>query len=198
MQDEESINAYPGLTGLEARPEAELIEQVRLGNKNAFRPLVLAYQDKIYSIIVRQLANDSLAEELTQETFLRAYQNINSFRGESLFSTWIVRIAINLTHSYYSSKGYKQSVRTEYLDQVKYSEAFSSRQTDSYDSEAIARLKTLASGLSPKLREVFTLCAFEQKSYKEVADILAIPVGTVRSRLHKARLQIKRLYFEEE
>ena len=177
--------------------EKEVIQRIVLGEKGEFETLVSNYQEMVYAIIIKQVSNEVIAKDLTQETFIKAYFNLSSFRFEAKFSTWLIRIALNLTNSYFQSKRYKQKQKTMHLDLEQYNQTPDERSIDSLDLEAIDKLNFLISQLRPKLREVMILCGLEQRSYKETAEILNVPVGTVRSRLNKARLILKELYFKD-
>ena len=177
--------------------ERDYILAVQAGYKESFRDLVNLYQSRVYALIYRQVQNVELSEDLTQDTFIRAYKGINSFKFESKFLTWLFKIAINVTRSYYSSRGYLEARNTELLEPN--NEVFNQNsQLDTIDRETIKRISILASQLSEKLREVFAMCALEQMSYQEVSEILEIPVGTVRSRLNKARTEIKEKFYLED
>jgi len=179
--------------------ELAIIRKIKNGDTASFRFLVLNHQESIYSIIFRQVGDKEISEDLTQETFIKAFKGIGSFREEAKFSTWLTRIAINTTRNYFKSRYYKENTKTDLLEPGSNSfESLSKQNSDTIDKEAIERINTLAKGLSLKLRETFVLCALEQKSYKEASSILSIPVGTVRSRLNKARSIIKDKYFSEE
>lgn len=185
------------ISGEEAT-EREIIERVQNGSKEDFRLLVAAHQSRIFAAIVRQGVERSIAMELSQEVFLKAFLNIGSFRFEARFSTWLLRIAVNHTSSYFASKRFKQRKRTVPLDETWYEQSRSGFDEDGYDLEALKRLKQAAAQLPPKYREVLVLCGFEQRPYQEAASLLGIPVGTVRSRLHKARCMAKELYFTND
>lgn len=175
--------------------EVEIITRVRGGAKEDFRLLVLRHQERIYALIYRQVADENIARELTQDAFLRAYLHLDKFRGESRFGTWLTRIALNTTNSYFSSKRWRQRLQTVAFEQHHLNQQPVEHADDRYDEDAIARLYAAVSRLRPKIREAFVLCALEQKSYEQAAEILGIPIGTVRSRLHKARSELKKLYF---
>jgi len=175
--------------------EFALIKQIVSGEKEEFRILVSRYQNQIFAMIMRQVADSATAEELTQETFLRAYKNMSKFRFQSQFSTWLTRIALNLTNSYFSSRRYKERIRTTSLDMEKYEKENDAAENDGFDKSAIEKLRAVIQTLKPKYREVLVLCALENNSYAEAAGILEIPLGTVRSRLNKARLLLKDQYF---
>lgn len=176
--------------------EKKIIARVLAGEKDEFRLLVLAHQERVFAVVMRAVANQTVAKELTQEAFVRAYFSLQQFRFQSSFSTWLIRIALNLTSSYFSSREFKEHVRTTSLDNINYQEIPAAHKSEHYDDEAVAKLHAVVARLRPKLRDVFVLCALEQMSYQEAADILTIPVGTVRSRLNKARLMIRQMYFE--
>ena len=180
----------------EARDEKEIISRILGGEREAYRLLVTAHEKKLICCIMRRGAGEDLARELAQETFLRAYLKLSSFRFEASFGTWLTRIAINITNSYFSSRAFKQSARTVLFDAAKH-ELPGDEQTEPGEKE-LSRLRAAISLLPPLYREVLVLCGVERKSYEEAAELLAIPLGTVRSRLNKARLLLRRLYFETE
>ena len=88
--------------------DEELIRLVVRGEKDEFRHLVRRYQDQVYAMILRSVGDDAIARELAQEAFLKAFLNLKSFRFESAFSTWLIRIALNQSHSYFSSRRFKE------------------------------------------------------------------------------------------
>lgn len=166
--------------------EVELIRRVVNGERELFRFLVLRFQNMIYSLFMRQLGDSATAQDLTQEVFVKAYSNLKSFRSDSKFSTWLVRIAINHSSAYFKSRSYRE--RKNQCD-------LKNREIGSYDNADgnlnLQQLQTALAQLKPKFREVVTLCGLEGQSYEQVARLLDIPVGTVRSRLNKARLILK-------
>lgn len=168
-----------------------LIGAVLSGDKEQFRPLVTRYKDMVFSMIMRQVGDPALAEEIAQETFLKAYLSLRSFRFEARFSTWLVRIALNQTSSYFASRRFKEKQRTETFDPLLHDSACSAPGAENEEEKLISRLQTALKGLKRKFREVLVLCALEGKSYEEAAQILKVPVGTVRSRLNKARLLLQ-------
>ncbi len=176
--------------------EKRIIRRVLAGDKDEFRLLVLAYQERVFAVIMRAVGRESTAKELTQEAFIKAYLNLDQFRFESSFSTWLIRIALNVANSYFSSRAFKEQTKTSSIEETNYQEIPEPGKTQVYDEEAVARLRYVVGRLRPKLRDVFILCALDERSYEETARILGIPVGTVRSRLNKARLLIRQMYFE--
>lgn len=176
--------------------EEELIRRVVGGARDEFRHLMRAHQDKIFCLILRQVGDEDLARELAQEVFFKAYRSLSKFRFESSFSTWLVRIALNHTNSYFSSKRFKQQQKTVSLDMAAYKEIPGAEQETAYDRESVLRLRRAIQRLKPNFRDVLVLCALERKTYEEVASILGIAVGTVRSRLNRARNQLQEIYYE--
>lgn len=174
--------------------EKRVISRILAGGKEDYQLLVLAYQERIFAVINRTLPDEGKAKELTQETFIKAYLSLSQFRFESSFSTWLTRIALNLLSSYFSSREYKEKRRTFSLEEKACPSLPLS--ANAFDEGAVRKLQDLIGRLSPKLRGVFIICAIEQRSYEEAAAMLSIPVGTVRSRLNKARLILRQWYFE--
>jgi RNA polymerase sigma-70 factor (ECF subfamily) len=179
--------------------EQELISRIVKGAAEEFRHVVQAYQNFIFALIMRQVGNRATADDLTQETFVKAFFNLKSFRSQSKLSTWLVRIALNTTSSYFTSRRYKQGLLTEeYKPQHCEQRSFHAEQ-DAQLEDKLRLEKRLAifhqalAQLKPLFRDVFTLCALEQKSYDEAAEILDIPLGTVRSRLNRARLELSKI-----
>lgn len=187
-----SLSSVP-LSGDEER---QIIERVVSGHVDEYRLLVLAHQSKVFAVIMRSIGDECVAQELTQDVFVRAFRSLSRFRHEARFSTWLVRIALNVTHSYCDSKWYRRQRCTVPLDAMPIECGDSA--TDGFDGFALKRLEWVITMLNGKLRDVFVLCALEQRSYAEAAEILDVPLGTIRSRLNKARLEAQRLYFSEE
>jgi len=180
--------------------EKELIRRIQSGQKDEFRHLVTRYKSLVYSMVMRQVSHTSVAEELTQEVFVKSYLHIKKFRLESKFSTWLTRIALNHTNTYFSSKRFKTERVSESFDIQKHEVHV---KKDNHDAEheerqeeLFGKFKAALAKLKPIFREVLVLCALEGKTYEEVSDILEIPIGTVRSRLNKARLLMRRVVEE--
>ncbi len=175
--------------------ERSLIERIQNGEKDDFRHLVNNYKDLVFSMIMRQVGDHTLSEELAQEVFIKAFLNIKKFQFRSAFSTWLTRIALNHTNSFFTSKRNKIRNITDEFDMKKH-ESITKTNPDTEDKaleqeKLLLRFRQALSGLKDKFREVIVLCSLEGKSYEEASEILDIPLGTVRSRLNKARLLIK-------
>lgn len=179
----------PAETG-EGKSDYALIKLVLKGEKDEFRHLIDRYKEGVFNLFMRQIGNRSIAEELSQETFLKAYLNLKGFRFEASFGTWIYRIALNNSHSYFASRRFRNEMRTRSIEEVT---PGAEPQAHIDQSKAQIDLLRRALGtLKPIYREVVVLCALEGKSYEEVAAVLKIPIGTVRSRLNKGRLLLKK------
>lgn len=171
--------------------DSEIVRRVLAGSHEDFSALVAKHQDLIFAMIVRQVGEHAVARDLTQETFLKAFRGLKHFRFEAKFSSWLTRIALNLTNSYFTSRTYRNKKREIEFDPAVH-DLKDEEQIDNAEKEAlIASLREALSELKPPFRDVLVLCGLEGKSYEEAAAILEIPIGTVRSRLNKARLLLK-------
>lgn len=179
-----------------ASQEKELIRRVLAGERDAFRDLVIEHQAMIFNMIRRQLGDEEVAKELTQDTFLRAYKHLAKFKSKARFSTWLTRIALNVTSSYFASHRYKEKSRTVAFDHTEHEIATVDSEDRRLNTEELSQLQNAIIRLKPKFREVLVLCALEEKTYEETAEILGVAVGTVRSRLHRARGELNRLFFQ--
>jgi RNA polymerase sigma-70 factor (ECF subfamily) len=182
--------------GHKSKTEREIIESVLAGEQEDFRFLLMTYQNGIFALVMRTVGERDVAEELTQDVFVRAYNGLHHFRFESKFSTWLIRIAINVTNSYFASKSFRDRKRlaplTSSINQVATDSAESAEILD----ESLKHLQDCIAKLKPHFREVVMLCGLERKSYEEASLILKIPVGTVGSRMNKAFKILKESYWQ--
>jgi RNA polymerase sigma-70 factor, ECF subfamily len=184
--------------------EARLIERLVLRDEAAFNALVRAYERRVFALTVRMIGSRAEAEDLAQEVFVQVFKTIGSFRGESKLSTWIYRIAINL------SKNRGKYLRLRHAAQQEQFESVEERgplaEARGAHVESIERPDDLAAGrqlehivqqaivaLEPTFRECLVLRDIEDLSYEEIGAITALPEGTVKSRIHRARAQLKEL-----
>lgn len=194
------VNTEPG----SEESERETIMRVLAGERDEFRHLVRAHQQQVFAVLYRQVRDAEVASELAQETFLRAFKHLKSFRSEAKFSTWLTRIALNVANSFFSSRQYREHRRSVELDATKLGEEGRLEVAEEgglikkhQDEVLLNRLHLAIPKLKPHYRDTFVLVAVEGKSYEEAARILEIPVGTVRSRLNQARLLLKDLLLRE-
>jgi RNA polymerase sigma-70 factor (ECF subfamily) len=179
-----------------------LIAQSVAGDTRAFGVLVSRYQDRLYNTVVRLVDNAEDARDVVQEAFLSAYQSLGSFKGDSLFFTWLYRIAIN---SAISMKRKQRAVLklTSGLESGTLAEPADPSE-DSQPSRALEmaederRVHQALARLSAEHRTVLVLKDMEGRKYEEMAELLEVPIGTVRSRLHRARLELRDLLLQTE
>lgn len=162
-------------------------------NEEQLRRLMEAYGDSILRMCALYLGDAALAQDLAQETFLRAYQHMESFRGDSSEKTWLTRIAINLCKD-----ELKRPWRKHVSGRQPVEELLAARQQPAPQEDTVLRE---VMGLRPKEREVVLLRYYQQLKLEEIAQTLAIPKGTVTSRLNRAkgrlRARLERWYFDE-
>ena len=175
----------------EAFEERQVILRVLAGEQDEFRHIVMRYQNKIYGLIRRQVPHDEAARELAQITMVRAYTNLNKFRFESRFSTWLTRIALNVVAGYFSSRAYKVWLNSDSIVETAIQHS-SDAETMLAQKQAMQQLQRGLSRLTAKYREALVLYSFEDKSYEETAEILGVPVGTVCSRIDTARRLLRK------
>ena len=180
----------------DADADAQLVERVKLGDVKAFEMLVVKYQRRIERLIARMVRDVDLVEDIAQETFIRAYRALPGFRGESAFYTWLYRIAVNtakkalvdlkrdpiVTESALASRDDDETSRVE-------NELSDGETPDAVlaSKEIAAAVNSAIEGLSEDLRQAITLREIEGLSYEEIAELMNCPIGTVRSRIFRAR-----------
>jgi RNA polymerase sigma-70 factor (ECF subfamily) len=176
-----------------------VVERVIGGDIDAFSILVSRYQDRIYSVALNYVGNPEDAIDVTQDAFLKAYTKLRTFDSASAFYTWLYRIAINAAIDFLRKR---KSRPAESLDDEKFSEVgYEPASNDpSVDPERVAvraeqarLLKKAISSLSEKLRTAIILHDVEGLSQEEVAEILKVPVGTVKSRVSRGRFELRNL-----
>lgn len=180
---------------------AEIVRRVQNGDDEAFALLVDRYQERVFNTALRMIGDYDEADDITQEAFLNCYRKLDSFRGDSQFTTWIYRITINVVKNRWKYKLRRGANKTFSLHAIKDpeeqsleeqlpSEQPSPRQI-AQDSELQAILMRKMDELHPDFREVLVLRCLESLSYNEIAEILECSIGTVKSRLHRAREILK-------
>ncbi len=181
--------------------DEDLVRRVQQGDASAFDELVLRYQDRIYTVCLRQLGERPLAEEVAQDVFLSAYRALGNFRGDSKLSTWLFRIAINQCKNKRLYNRRRAHGRHESLegdpdpDRPARQFAHPDRGPDAgvHRSEAERVLAEALQELEPDYRAIIVLRDIEDLAYDDIAELLGIARGTVKSRLHRARSQLARL-----
>jgi RNA polymerase sigma-70 factor, ECF subfamily len=184
--------------------DLELVEQCRSGDSLAMEQIVLKYQNRIYNVILKICANPEDALELTQDTFVKIIESLNSFKGESRFYTWAFRIAVNLTLNYCQRHArFKScSLDAENDQNNRQNQVMKDFLSDdgSPDPASIAQNKELCEAavkalemLDEPQRAVVVLRDIEGMNYAQIADVLEIELGTVRSRLSRARGRLREI-----
>ena len=178
--------------------EASLLKKARNGDKDAFNLMVIKYQQRIMSVLYGFLKNHSDAEDLSQQTFVKAWTNLEKFRGDSSFYTWIYRIAINLAKNFVKKPSTQFEKTSVSIDEHQYDLPEDLDPLSFISNEQLkSNLDSFISSMPEKLKTAFILREFEGKTYEEIAAVTNCPVGTVRSRIFRAREEIVN-YFEEE
>jgi len=184
----------------EAAAERKLVEQARRGDLDAYDQLVRRYQERIYSTIYHMTANHEDANDLVQETFIKAFAALKSFKGGSSFYTWIYRIAVNKTINFLKQRSHRQGMSLNDLDCNAENDpdlvALISHQTPRRDAalaELQKKLNEAMAKLSHEHRMVVTLHDIQGMPHEEIAHIMDCNIGTVRSRLFYARQQLQGL-----
>ena len=191
LKDEEKV--LKGDSRSAADVDQELVKRVQQGDKKAFDLLVLKYQHKIIPLITRYIKDPSEALDVAQETFIKAYRALPNFRGDSAFYTWLYRIAINTAKNHIAARARRPSDSEIELDTAEQFET-AVRLKDQETPEGILLSEEVAEAvrqaieeLPDELRTAITLREFEGLSYEEIAQAMNCPVGTVRSRIFRAR-----------
>jgi RNA polymerase sigma-70 factor, ECF subfamily len=171
----------------------ELVQQCQAGDMSAFQELVARYQQKVLMVILGLLRNREDALEVSQETFLRAYRKINSFKGGSSFYTWLYRIAVNMAIDAQRRIKRNPVDLRESMDGIleERDEVAKDPFVDVHDKQLRAKLSQAINELSPEHRSVIVLRTLEGLSYKDIGEILGCSDGTVMSRLHYARKKLQ-------
>ena len=173
--------------------DEQLVERVQRGDKNAFNLLVRKYQHKVVNLVARYVNNPGDVPDVAQEAFIKAYRALPTFRGESAFYTWLYRIAVNTAKNYLTSQGRRPPSSDVEADEAEYyggGEALQEVATPenlALTDEIKRTVFTAIEALPEDLRTAITLRDMEALSYEEIAEIMDCPVGTVRSRIFRAR-----------
>ncbi len=190
--------AAPAPTGAaRERTDEELIARTLAGEQDAYRSLVERYSDFAYTVALRIVGSEADAEDVAQEAFVRAHKALARFRGDSKFSSWLYRITVNRALTHLKRRRRRpQTVEMTSSPRVE-AEVRSHHAGDDpvrvvLDEEVALRVRRAVRTLPPQYRAVVTLFYLEEKSYKEVAEILGVPMGTLKTHLHRARAMLKR------
>ncbi|GIW70940.1 MAG: RNA polymerase subunit sigma-24 [Planctomycetota bacterium] len=181
-------------------PDEVLVMAAQAGDRNAFEQLVIRYQDRIFNLCHRKLGCREDAFEASQETFLRAYRAIGNFAGQARFYTWLFRIALNCAFSRRKRRTRRRSVIAGSLEHPEGADGAGLQEPVAPGDGPLARVVRHEEGaviaqaiasLPPLYHDIVLLRDIEGMSYEDIAETLEIPLGSVKSRLHRARLQLR-------
>ena len=173
--------------------DKKLVKRVQRGDKGAFDLLVLKYQHKIVNLVMRYVRDPELALDITQEAFIKAYRALPRFRGDSAFYTWMYRIAVNTAKNHLAAQRRRPlNVELDFQDPDQYDIHAQLKETDtpeaiSLSNELKETVENAIAALPEDLRTAIILRELEGMSYEEIAQTMECPVGTVRSRIFRAR-----------
>lgn len=194
------VSLFRGTAGNED-PDLALVNRCKENDAASFELIVHRYKNKIHNFVSRMVSNPEDAEDVTQEVFLRVYTRIHYFRGDSSFQTWLYRVATNLCVD--RSRRVKRQVPQAFSLDESYDDEdrgngreIADERSDPFHEVARGELKRVVQGglakLSEKLRTVIVLYDIQGLSYEEIAQVLGVPIGTVKSRLFNARAELAR------
>jgi RNA polymerase sigma-70 factor (ECF subfamily) len=175
--------------------DQQLVERAQRGDKQAFELLVIKYQRKLARLLSQFIRDAAEVEDVTQETFIKAYRSLSSFRGDSAFYTWLYRIGINAAKNFLVAQKRRASTTSNGIDiedAENFEEASQLRDLDTPESELMSKqiaqtVHQTLHELPEELRTAITLREIEGLSYEEIANAMNCPTGTVRSRIFRAR-----------
>jgi RNA polymerase sigma-70 factor (ECF subfamily) len=173
--------------------DKELVKRVQKGEKGAFDLLVLKYEHKIVNLVMRYVRDPELSLDITQEAFIKAYRALPRFRGDSAFYTWLYRIAVNTAKNYLAAQRRRpKDIELDLQDPEQYGLHAKLKETDTPEAVVLSQelqetLERAIAALPDDLRQAIVLRELDGMSYEEIAQTMDCPVGTVRSRIFRAR-----------
>lgn len=173
------------------KDQENIIARARRGDADAFEQLVIAYRDQVFRLALRMCGNEADADEVAQEAFLSAWKALPNFRGESQFSTWLYQLT---THAAIDlMRREKRQIAAADITEVSAADPAPSPQQQAEQSEQREIVRDAILQLAPEQREVVVLRFMEELSYEEIGAVLKLPSGTVKSRLNRAKAQLKEI-----
>lgn len=173
------------------KDQEKIIARARRGDADAFEQLVAAYRDQVFRLALRMCGSEADADEVAQEAFLSAWKALPNFRGESQFSTWLYQLT---THAAIDlMRREKRQIAAADITEVNAADPAPSPQQQAEQSEQREIVRDAILQLAPEQREVVVLRFMEELSYEEIGAVLKLPPGTVKSRLNRAKAQLKEI-----
>ncbi len=194
QSSQDSKHAIPDSTSHAEQDNAHLVQASQRGNQDAFALLVQQHQRRVFNMNFRLLHNAEEASETTQEAFLAAWRGLPAFRGEAQFSSWLYRIAYNCCLRVLEEHKKEQTLR----EAIQMDQMFFQRSNEQQAMENIEQqerqvlVREQLEHLPPKYRMVLILRHLQDRTYEEMADILTMPVGTIKTHLFRARNLLKK------
>ena len=174
--------------------DLQLVERVREGDKRAYGLLVEKYQRKLMRLLSRMIRDPDEVEDVAQETFIKAYRALPQFRGDAAFYTWLYRIAVNTAKNHLAARGRSMPTLSEQAidaedepDERLMIQDISTPESELLSKQVAYAVNEAVEALPEELRQAITLREIEGMSYEEIAEAMACPIGTVRSRIFRAR-----------
>jgi RNA polymerase sigma-70 factor (ECF subfamily) len=184
--------------------EAQLVERLKAGEEAAYELLLAHFQQPVYSLVQRLIDDASEASDVTQDVFLKVFRNIGSFRGQSSLKTWVYRISVNEAHNRRRWFGRHRRAEIELESEEtgkSWLEHLSDHSKTPYELvlnlERRAAIERALAGMSPAFRDAVVLRDLEDLSYEEIADVLDISIGTVKSRILRGREAMRKALLDE-
>ena len=178
----------------EREVDAELVARVQRGDKRAFDLLVLKYQRKVMRLLSRMIRDAAEVEDVAQETFIKAYRALPQFRGDSAFYTWLYRIAINTARNWQAASARRPSTPNNFetedgetFSQIDNLSDISTPESMMASRQIVETVNGAIGALPEDLRKAIVLREIEGMSYEDIAKVMGCPIGTVRSRIFRAR-----------
>lgn len=170
-----------------APEEEKIIDAVRSGNANAFKDLIESYKDMVYTLCMRMVKNKMIAEELTQDAFLKAYKNIHSYRKESKFSTWLYRIAYNTCLSSFRKHRIEEVELTDFNNESSVNSGLINLEEEDRND----MLRKVILNLKEDDQVIIQLFYLEELSIKEIAEVTDLNESNVKVKLHRSKQKLK-------
>jgi RNA polymerase sigma-70 factor (ECF subfamily) len=179
---------------LDREIDQQLVERAQRGDKRAFELLVMKYQHKLGRLLSRMVRDSAEIDDIIQESFIKAYRALPQFRGESAFYTWLYRIAVNTAKNYLMAKGKREIAKSDVVDEdgeiledILMPHDIATPDAELQTKQIAKAVNETVDALPEELRTAITLREIEGLSYEEIAKLMDCPIGTVRSRIFRAR-----------
>ena len=174
-----------------ATSDLSLIRIAKTGDRTGYAMLFIRYQERLYNSIMQMVGSAAIADDIVQDAFLRAFQKLDTFRGDSQFYSWLFRIAINLRRGYFHTSR-REALMTDLGSLVDQPAQDRSPSSQLVIKEARERVRKALTRIEPHHRKILVLREFDRLSYEAIGSQMGVGLGTVRSRLSRARARIRR------